>query len=37
MAMAATMQDRIGARVPHEAYETLSRAAAPTGPHVGTK
>lgn len=34
MAMLAAKQDRIGARVPHEVYETLCRAAELTGATV---
>lgn len=34
MATAAAKQDRIGARVPHEVYETLCRAAELTGATV---
>jgi uncharacterized protein (DUF1778 family) len=34
MAMVAAKQDRIGARVPHEVYETLCRAAELTGATV---
>lgn len=34
MGTATARQDRIGARVPHEVYETLCRAAALTGATV---